>query len=219
MPKLPLRLMRTYLPLALAATLLTISTIPAAADPNRAAMVSKFMAHSAALHGIKLETVEAPNKSLRFAGKAPATIRNNPEQVYLARSTRAYSRDDLACLTEALYFEARGEGRRGQEAVAEVILNRVESRAFPSTVCGVVNQRSQFSYTIGGRKRVNNKAVFKRVQRVAEAALSGGISPRTGGATYFHTPAVRPSWSHRFQRTVQIGRHIFYRTNKRIASN
>lgn len=123
------------------------------------------------------------------------------------------------CLAEALYFEARGEGRQGQAAVAEVILNRVASGAFPGSVCGVINQPSQFSYTIGGRKTIRNKGVYLRVRQVAEAALSGGTGNLTGGATYFHTPAVRPAWSHRFERTVRIGRHIFYRTGQRLASN
>lgn len=127
---------------------------------------------------------------------------------------------DLNCMAEALYHEARGEGTRGQAAVAEVILNRVDSRQFPSSVCGVVNQPSQFSYTIGGRKPIKNKSAYLRAREIARTALAGAPRDLTGGATYFHTPAVRPSWSRRFQRTVQIGQHIFYRAGgQRIASN
>ena len=132
---------------------------------------------------------------------------------------RAYSAADLECLTEALYFEARGEGARGQAAVAEVILNRVDSGQFPDTVCGVVNQPSQFSYTIGGKRKIANKAVYMRVRAVAEAALQGAPRVLTEGATYFHTPGVRPAWSSRFTRTVTIGDHIFYRRGQRVASN
>lgn len=95
----------------------------------------------------------------------------------------------------------------------------MDSRAFPPTVCGVVNQPSQFSYTIGGRKSIRNKGAYMRARNIAEAALSGAPRVLTGGATYFHTPAVRPAWSSRFQRTVQIGRHIFYRRGQRVASN
>ncbi len=54
---------------------------------------------------------------------------------------------------------------------------------------------------------------------IAQDALSGAPRQLTGGATYFHTPAVRPAWARRFQKTVQIGRHIFYRTGQRVASN
>ncbi|WP_228461569.1 cell wall hydrolase [Paracoccus liaowanqingii] len=141
------------------------------------------------------------------------------EQLHLASTRASYSGADLECMAEALYHEARGEGRQGQAAVAEVILNRVDSGAFPGTVCGVINQPSQFSYTIGGAKPIRNKGAYLRARDIAQAALSGAPRALTGGATYFHTPAVRPAWSHRFQRTVQIGRHIFYRGNQRVASN
>ncbi|MFD1058047.1 cell wall hydrolase [Paracoccus fistulariae] len=141
-------------------------------------------------------------------------------ELFLASSRNQFSEQDLSCLSEALYHEARGEGARGQAAVAEVILNRVDSRRFPRTVCGVVNQPSQFSYTIGGRKPIRNKAAYLRARAIAENALAGAPRVLTGGATYFHTPAVRPAWSRRFQRTVRIGQHIFYRRGgQRVASN
>ncbi|MDB6177039.1 cell wall hydrolase [Paracoccus sp. Z330] len=156
---------------------------------------------------------------LLYAGVEPVKIENGPEQIFLARSQPRYSGEDLNCLAEALYHEARGEGAKGQAAVAEVILNRVDSRAFPGTVCGVVNQPSQFSYTIGGRKPIREKGAYLRARAIAETALAGAPRALTKGATYFHTPAVRPAWSRRFQRTVQIGRHIFYRRGQRVASN
>lgn len=141
-------------------------------------------------------------------------------QVFLASNRGRYNERDLNCMAEAIYHEARGESTRGQAAVAEVILNRVESRQFPSSVCAVINQPSQFSYTIGGKKRIGNKAAYLRARDIARNALAGAPRVLTGGATYFHTPAVRPSWSRRFQRTVQIGQHIFYRPGgQRVASN
>ena len=219
MLKLPNRLMRACICFALASTLTMFETNGAVAGSNRALNFEE-LAHTAALHGITLKSASvSPRSNFRFVDAQPAQVQNGPEQVYLARSAQHFSEDDLACMTEALYFEARGEGKQGQAAVAEVILNRVDSRVFPSTVCGVINQRSQFSYTIGGRKRIGNKAAYLRARNVAETALAGAPRNLTGGATYFHTPAVRPAWSRRFQRTVQIGRHIFYRTNQRMASN
>jgi spore germination cell wall hydrolase CwlJ-like protein len=145
----------------------------------------------------------------------------DPRADLILASTRGrYDERDLNCMAEAIYHEARGESTRGQAAVAEVILNRAESRQFPSSVCGVINQPSQFSYTIGGRKAIRNKAAYLRARDIARNALAGAPRVLTGGATYFHTPAVRPSWSHRFQRTVQIGQHIFYRPGgQRVASN
>ncbi|MFV0410088.1 MAG: cell wall hydrolase [Paracoccus sp. (in: a-proteobacteria)] len=138
-----------------------------------------------------------------------------PETVTDARYGGA---DSLTCLTEALYFEARGEGRAGQRAVAEVILNRVDGGAFPNSVCGVVHQRGQFSYKKG--KRMSNASSAARARQIASAALNGAPRELTGGATYFHTTGVRPVWSKRFTRTTKIGSHIFYRRGgQRVASN
>ena len=127
------------------------------------------------------------------------------------------SQRDLQCLAEALYFEARGEGAQGQRAVAEVILNRVDHPRFPKTVCGVVNQRGQFTYNKNAR--IREKGTFARVQKVAMAALSGQPRTLTNGATYFHARGVKPSWTHRFERTIRIGSHTFYRSDRRLASN
>lgn len=154
----------------------------------------------------------------------PVAEENPPAELFLASTATAsrggFDERDLNCLAEAIYHEARGESTRGQAAVAEVILNRVDSRQFASSVCGVVNQPSQFSYTIGGRKKIGNKAAYLRARDIARNALSGAPRVLTGGATYFHTPAVSPSWARRFKRTVQIGQHIFYRPGgQRVASN
>lgn len=142
------------------------------------------------------------------------------ERVVPASAPAAVNARDLECLAEAIYFEARGESQQGQAAVAEVVLNRVDHRQFPSTVCGVVNQPAQFSYTIGGPKPIRNKSAYLRARDIAAKALTGAPRTLTGGATYFHTPAVRPAWARRFERTVKIGSHIFYRSGgQRIASN
>lgn len=124
--------------------------------------------------------------------------------------------DQWQCLTEALYFEARGESLDGQIAVAEVILNRVDSPLYPGTICGVVRQRGgggcQFSYVCDGRAdRMRDKASADRAGRVAQAMLDGAPRVLTDGATHFHTRAVRPSWSKRFAKTAAIGAHLFYR--------
>ncbi len=146
---------------------------------------------------------------------ASADPARGPETV---TKTRYGGADSLHCLTEALYFEARGEGRNGQRAVAEVILNRVDSGAFPNSVCGVVHQRGQFSYQKG--RRMSNAASAARARQIAADALAGAPRALTNGATYFHTTAVRPSWSKRFTRTTKIGSHVFYRRGgNRVASN
>ncbi|MEM9578739.1 MAG: cell wall hydrolase [Pseudomonadota bacterium] len=134
--------------------------------------------------------------------------------------------EDLDCLAEALYFEARGETVKGQFAVAEVILNRVKSERFPSSACGVINQgtgkkyQCQFTYTCDGRKEViNEPRAFDRVAKVARAALDGVAPKVTQGATHYHTTAVKPRWSKVYTKTAAIGTHIFYRHTWRTASN
>ncbi|CUH76572.1 cell wall hydrolase [Tropicibacter naphthalenivorans] len=123
------------------------------------------------------------------------------------------------CLAEALYFEARGETVKGQFAVAEVILNRVDSGRFPDSVCGVINQGTgrkfacQFTYTCDGRpEHITETASWERVGKVARAVLNGR-APRvlTQGATHYHTTAVRPKWSKKYTKTTKIGVHVFYR--------
>ncbi|AUH34991.1 hydrolase [Paracoccus tegillarcae] len=200
---------------------LSIAVVPAlvagAAHATGSARTTAYPDTS--MHGISAPMDMPRPRPLLYTDAEPVQIEGGPEQIYLTSTTGAYTGGDLDCMAEALYFEARGEGRKGQAAVAEVILNRVKSSRFPNSVCGVINQRSQFSYTIGGRKTIRSRGTYLRVRQVAETALSGGTGNLTNGATYFHTPAVRPAWSRRFQRTIQIGRHIFYRTGQRIASN
>ena len=124
--------------------------------------------------------------------------------------------DDWQCLTEAIYFEARGESLQGQIAVAEVILNRADSPLYPGSICGVVQQRGgggcQFSYVCDGyADRMHETAAADLAGRIARAMLDGAPRVLTDGATHFHTRNVRPGWSKRFARTATIGAHHFYR--------
>ncbi len=133
----------------------------------------------------------------------------------------------LQCLAEAVYFESRGEDTRGQFAVAEVILNRVDSRSFPKTVCSVVMQGTapgkrsgcQFSYACDGKAdRIVNRAAFVKALKISRIMLSGRPRIITDGATHFHTTAVRPKWAKRLTETARIGDHIFYRFPTQVSS-
>ncbi|MFU8899028.1 MAG: cell wall hydrolase [Roseinatronobacter sp.] len=128
--------------------------------------------------------------------------------------------DEKACLATAIYHEARGESLRGQFAVAEVILNRVDSRKFPNSICAVVYQGvragrmggCQFSFACDGNSEaMPNRKAASRAQRIAQVMVEGGHRGLTQGALYFHTTAVNPSWAHRFTQTTHIGAHLFYR--------
>lgn len=144
---------------------------------------------------------------------------------WLDAQPEAQGGPELQCLAEALYFEARGETVKGQFAVAEVILNRVESERFPGSACGVINQgtgkkyQCQFTYTCDGHKEViAEPRAFERVSKVARAALDGAAPELTEGATHYHTTAVSPRWSRVYTKTAAIGDHIFYRHTWRTAS-
>ncbi|WP_426040909.1 cell wall hydrolase [Brevundimonas sp. TWP2-3-4b1] len=133
---------------------------------------------------------------------------------------------DLECLTQAAYYEARGEGSDGMRAVVQVVLNRARHPSFPRSVCGVVFQGSgrrvgcQFSFTCDGSMRAPvNRAAWNRARTVASAALSGAVYAGVGNATFFHTTGVSPSWRNSFLRVGQVGSHIFYRFGGRAGSS
>ncbi|PIE16586.1 MAG: cell wall hydrolase [Rhodobacterales bacterium] len=167
-----------------------------------------------------LALTSAPSRSLRpkARGKSRKVRVIKYTRKWLNSQPVASGGSEWKCLTEALYFEARGESIKGQVAVAEVILNRVQSRKFPNTVCGVVNQgtgkkhRCQFSYTCDGKaETVHNPKAYRNVGKIARALLDGAPRNLTVGATYYHNHTVRPRWSRIFKRTVSIDGHQFYR--------
>lgn len=146
------------------------------------------------------------------------------DRAWLAARPKATGDAQWRCLTEALYFEARGETVKGQFAVAEVILNRVENRNFPDTVCGVINQgtgkryQCQFTYTCDGHKEIiAEPRAFESVGKVARVMLDGAPRALTDGATHYHTKSVRPRWARVYPRTVTIGYHHFYRRSYQTA--
>ncbi|SMX28957.1 Spore cortex-lytic enzyme precursor [Pelagimonas phthalicica] len=153
----------------------------------------------------------------------PASVSRSGVQVkydanWLNAQPKASGGSEWRCLAEALYFEARGETIKGQFAVAEVIMNRVDSKKFPGSVCGVINQGTgrkfacQFTYTCDGRpENIHEPTSWDRVGKVAKLMLAGAPRGLTKGATYYHTTAVNPKWARKFSRTAKIGVHLFYK--------
>lgn len=127
---------------------------------------------------------------------------------------------ELYCLALNIYFEARGETVQGQFAVADVTLNRVEADEFPDTICGVVYQRRQFSWTHQihnpRNPRIREREAWHDAQlyamEIAVWEIERGV---TDGATFFHANYVRPRWRLSFKKTTQIGAHLFYRDPRR----
>lgn len=131
---------------------------------------------------------------------------------------------EWSCLSQALYFEARGETVKGIFAVAEVILNRVDDPRYPTSVCEVINQgtgerfRCQFTYTCDGRpETIVDTRAYKRLGKIAQVMINDEARPLTKGATHYHTKAVNPKWARVFPRTTTIGYHHFYRQPSRVA--
>jgi spore germination cell wall hydrolase CwlJ-like protein len=124
----------------------------------------------------------------------------------------------LTCLTQAVYYEAAGEGADGERAVAQVIINRMRHPGYPSSICGVVYQGSergtgcQFTFTCNGSLlRQPSPDLWARARKIAQDALSGKVFAPVGHATHYHADYVLPYWADSLDKSVQIGRHIFYR--------
>jgi hypothetical protein len=173
---------------------------------------------------IELVPETAANEDIAFVSNA--VVQDLPEEpepkVLKATSLRelvammdrdAELTEQLRCLAGAVYFESRGEPLHGQLAVAEVIINRTQDRRWPASYCGVVYQRSQFSFVRGGKMpRINtSSAAWTRAKAVAQIAHEGLWEPAADGAVYFHANYVSPRWSRSKTRLTQIDTHVFYR--------
>jgi spore germination cell wall hydrolase CwlJ-like protein len=139
---------------------------------------------------------------------ASQSARNAPPEAPAV--TRA-STTDLACMAEAVYFEAGGTGETGETAVAHVVLNRAKSRAFPRSICGVVGDGCQFSYRCDDRSdALSDPRSRARAFRVAETVLAGAPD-FTKGALFFHSAQIAPGWFSTRPRVGTFGGNVFYR--------
>jgi len=137
----------------------------------------------------------------------------------VARANRR--ENDLQCLAENIYFEARGEPLEGQYAVAEVTLNRTQAQHFPHTVCAVVHEMrwdpsrkrtvADFSWTELGGLSPQDGPAWKRAMTVATAVYDDVHDPIAPGALFYHSTKVRPGWARTRTAIATIGNHIFYR--------
>ncbi|MGZ5804358.1 MAG: cell wall hydrolase [Xanthobacteraceae bacterium] len=147
------------------------------------------------------------------AGKRP---KSPAERLGLSGAGRAKSEK---CLTDAIYFEARGEAVNGQIAVAQVVLNRVFSGFYPSTVCGVVYQNAhrhlacQFTFACDGiPDRVTEPEAWERAKEIARETLDGKLwLKQVGKSTHYHAYWVHPSWVREMMKMDRLGVHTFYR--------
>ena len=146
----------------------------------------------------------------------PATPAPTPRAATLAAHVKAQPQpgpldSQMRCLAGAIYFEARGESLDGQLAVGRVVVERANSGRFPASYCGVVFQRSQFSFVRGQSMPSvqESTAAWQRAVAIARIADEGTWQSPAQGALYFHATYVSPGW--RRQRLARIDNHIFYR--------
>jgi spore germination cell wall hydrolase CwlJ-like protein len=141
-----------------------------------------------------------------------------PMRPFVLKTDAADQARAVHCLAQAIYYEAAREPVKGQQAVAQVVLNRVRHPAYPKSVCGVVYQGAslptgcQFTFTCDGALRWRPEGdLFARAEGVAKKALAGYVDTDVGSATHYHAAYVAPYWAPTLVKMTQVGQHIFYR--------
>ncbi len=195
------------------------SAFPVVSNPVLVAEVEQLERSQTAPEPLTLATLALIEDVSAFEGVAPIDI-----APLAAEAPKRRGQAQWYCLAEAIYFEARSESIQAQRAVAEVILNRVDSRRYPNTVCEVVNQgankkhRCQFSYNCDGLpETIHEKRAWNRAKDIAKEIVVAETRPLTNGATHYHTTAVRPFWSRSLSRTAKYGAHIFYKRGTQLS--
>jgi exopolysaccharide biosynthesis WecB/TagA/CpsF family protein len=161
----------------------------------------------------------SPEEASKENAERPFVERpDTPASRFVLRTDSEDRSRALECLAQAVYYEAASEGTDGGRAVAQVVLNRMRHPGYPSSVCGVVYEGAdrttgcQFTFTCDGSLlRTPIASLWNRSRKIAEEALAGRVFAPVGHATHYHADYVLPYWADSLDKTVQIGRHIFYR--------
>jgi hypothetical protein len=141
----------------------------------------------------------------------------SPASKFVFAGSRPDRERALTCLASAAWYEA-GDDEVGEQAVAQVVLNRLRHPAFPKTVCGVIFQGAdrrtgcQFTFACDGAlARVPGPDAWRRARKIADRALSGFVFKQVGTATHYHTAWVVPYWSETLDKLTEVHSHLFYR--------
>ncbi len=129
-----------------------------------------------------------------------------------AETASTLSGQELGCLAMNIYQEGRSEPTQGKLAIAAVTMNRVASRHYPNTVCEVVWQPKQFSWTNLKTKyhTIKDAKAWVKAIEIADLFMHGADWNGVGDAKHYHTTAVQPNWSDNERVVAQIGNHLFY---------
>jgi hypothetical protein len=182
-----------------------------------------ILASPAVESGIKLSALEGVAADTDGGGETVAKkndgalLESPAQRLDLAGKPRARAEK---CLADAVYFEARGEPYKGQEAVAQVVMNRVFSGYYPHDVCGVVYQNAsrylacQFTFACERKdlNRIDEPDMWEQAKQIAKDTLDGKIwLAEVGHATHYHAYWVHPSWVNEMTKLYKLGVHTFYR--------
>ena len=160
------------------------------------------------------------NETIAAKGEVNADFNGDgPSPAKLLGVTGTARAREEKCLSEAIYFEARGEPELGQMAVAQVVMNRVFSGYYPNSVCGVVYQNAnrhlacQFTFACDGiPDRITEPAAWERAKTIAHDTMDGKFWLKdVGKATHYHAYWVHPRWVREMRKLDRIGVHTFYR--------
>ena len=146
------------------------------------------------------------------------TKEHEPQLLYAGLIKSEDMAREQRCLAEAVYFEARSEPEEGRAAVAQVVLNRVKSGVYPTSVCGVVYQNRhrklacQFTFACEGKSlRIKEPESWEIAKRIAQEVYEGKIYlTEVAASTHYHADYVSPRWAKKLRKMDVIGRHIFY---------
>lgn len=166
-----------------------------------------------------------PKSRSRVAKSTPGTptdlrtVDPAEKQIYTSLIAPENMAKEQRCLAEAVYFEARSEGEQGRAAVAQVVLNRVKSGLYPSSVCGTVYQNAsrylacQFTFACEGKSlRITEPGPWRDAVRIAREVYDGTTYlAEVGASTHYHADYVRPYWARKLKKMDTIGRHVFYK--------
>ena len=142
-----------------------------------------------------------------------AAAKPSIDQLVAQYSAGATLDEQQQCLATAVYFESMGEPLQGQLAVARVVINRAASGQYPTSWCGVVKQKAQFSFVRGGRFPHIDAAcdAWRKAQAITRIAIANAGDILPTDVLWYHADYVAPKWRNNLVRVEKIGAHIFYR--------
>jgi spore germination cell wall hydrolase CwlJ-like protein len=127
-----------------------------------------------------------------------------------------YTKNDLTCLAENVYYEAGVEPVEGKYAVAQVTLNRLRTKHWGKNICSVVHAKAQFSWTLNKHRAKPEGTHWVESQVIARSVLRDGVrvKPLKHALMYHATWLHTPKWVDLNQRVMRVGDHVFYNNYK-----